>query len=278
MITQEYEQFKLFILDDNSPGDEAEKYIKNVNDSRITYEKNFKRLGIPGNFEKARKTGGSKWIIFLGQDDVLKPNFLSELNKIITANPELVLIQGKTEVIDEDGNLKNTIIDFVKRVIYNVLRIFSKSTQSANLVTNEKGFNAILVGNFFYFPTIAWNRDKVLDHKFRLDLEINLDFDLLLQILKLDGCFAISRKILAQYRRHGESASSKKLQMYRRLLEERDYFNDFLRNNSKSLSRIRILLIWLKLSNRLFCLYMTLQFLRSKDFAEAKNFMKLSVS
>jgi glycosyltransferase involved in cell wall biosynthesis len=278
VIKQEYKFFNLFVLDDNSPDNGAETHILNLNDTRIKYIKNSNRLGLPRNFEQARNTGESTWVVFLGQDDVLLPNYLTEMNKVITEYSNVVLIQGATEVIDQNGLPSTNLVDFTKKRISNQLKKTSQSMQNMNLISNQNGLTAMFIGNFFYFPTILWNRAIISQHSFRLDLEINLDLDMLIKVLFSGQYFAITKKEVAKYRRHSQSESSKKSGMFQRLMEERTYLNSFARENLSSLTKSQLFLVKLKISNSVFCLYMSFQAFRSRELKNAKKFFVLCFS
>ena len=82
-IDQDFNQcYEIVIIDDNEKDDKNLEIIKRINDSKVIYYQNTKRLGLFGNWNRCIETARSKYIVFLHDDDKLLPNNLHVLFEI----------------------------------------------------------------------------------------------------------------------------------------------------------------------------------------------------
>ncbi len=76
VLSQDYDNFELIIVDDNSK-DNTEEIISKIKDSRIKFYKNDVNLGYSKNLEKCRQKATGDIIYLMGQDDILAEGSLS---------------------------------------------------------------------------------------------------------------------------------------------------------------------------------------------------------
>lgn len=109
ILAQTYEDFELIIIDDHSPED-IKSIVEQFNDKRICYIRNEKNCGaidVVDNWNKCLSHANGEWIICIGDDDKLLPNCLKEYNQLIETHPNVNVVHGWTEIIDENSNFKS---------------------------------------------------------------------------------------------------------------------------------------------------------------------------
>jgi glycosyltransferase involved in cell wall biosynthesis len=92
VLGQTLTDWQLIVCDDCSSDDTVailEEYAKA--DSRITFQRNERRLGMNGNIKKAAESGNGKYLKMLCSDDWLEPRALEILCKFMEENPAVVL-------------------------------------------------------------------------------------------------------------------------------------------------------------------------------------------
>jgi len=104
ILNQTYQNFEIVIIDD-SPDDETENAIREINDKRIKYIKNEIRAG----FIRAKNQGvkeaseKSRYIAFLDDDDEWMPLFLEKTIKILKEKKDIVVVSSYAELRDQKG-------------------------------------------------------------------------------------------------------------------------------------------------------------------------------
>lgn len=76
ILSQDFNNFELIIVDDNSK-DNTEEIVSKIKDPRIKFFKNDVNLGYPKNLEKCRQKAEGDIIYLMGQDDILAEGALS---------------------------------------------------------------------------------------------------------------------------------------------------------------------------------------------------------
>jgi glycosyltransferase involved in cell wall biosynthesis len=100
-LAQTFQDFEI-IVTDNSTNDLSEKMIQRLNDPRIRYFKNEKNLGPCGNTNRATELATGKYIKFLMDDDLLKPQCLEKMVEALERNPTAGVAMAPMELIDEN--------------------------------------------------------------------------------------------------------------------------------------------------------------------------------
>lgn len=109
VINQSYKNIELIIVDnaseDNSV-EEIENWLKNY--THVKFIKNKSNLGITQSFNRAVKYASGSFLMDLSTDDVLLENCVEDLLKEFSINPNVSLVFGNTNVIDENDNILNS--------------------------------------------------------------------------------------------------------------------------------------------------------------------------
>ena len=277
VLNQTYKNFRILVVDDCSPNKEVFEMIESLRDTRITHIRNEKNLGLARNFEHALQLVRSDWFLMLGEDDRLHPNYLNTLSAITLEFPDTALIQPRVEIIDSIGSKIYPLADKIKSMIFFVAKKTSTTQKCAerNFVTgDQKIIPWLLVGNFFYFPTILWRTEVIKQYGFNTDYSLTLDLDLILRLLSGGESAGFVSTTLAQYRRHALSASNNPSNLIARLWEEKNMIETFVESLGKG-QTVRIL-GRLRLTGRLHSLYLLISELTKFRFDSSRQFFMLT--
>ncbi|HEX8237207.1 MAG TPA: glycosyltransferase family A protein [Abditibacteriaceae bacterium] len=102
VLAQTFNDFELAVLDDCST-DKSIDWLRRQNDARICIYSSEQRLGIVGNWARAAGIPKAPFTTILGQDDLLHPNYLQVMNKLIERHPDAGLYHAHFRFIDENG-------------------------------------------------------------------------------------------------------------------------------------------------------------------------------
>ncbi|MCH5175522.1 MAG: glycosyltransferase [Prevotellaceae bacterium] len=106
-LAQTYKDFELIIVDDASPEDII-GIVGRFDDDRIRYYRNEKNCGaidVVDNWNICLSYARGEYIICMGDDDRLPPCCLEEYARMIEEYPEIGLLHGWTEIIDEHSKI-----------------------------------------------------------------------------------------------------------------------------------------------------------------------------
>ena len=220
VLEQDDRRWLLTISDDGPPAPELEAWVAAQGDPRIVYGRNATRLGLNRNFQRCLELATAPYVVLMGADDRLLPNYVTAVAEAAERFPDAAWIQPRVRVIDEAGRPTSTLADRVKA------RIEPAIPPGGLLLGGEELARSLLVGVWMYFPAVAFRRDAVLRHGFREGYDVVLDLDLYLRML-VDGASAAYTDALAfEYRRHGASVSSSEVMTGARFAEDRAFFQE----------------------------------------------------
>lgn len=106
-LTQTYSDFEIIIVDDASPED-LKAVVGQFSDIRIRYYRNEKNCGalhVVDNWNICLGYATGEYVICMGDDDKLLPNCLEEYSKLIKRYPNIGLLHGWTEIINENSQV-----------------------------------------------------------------------------------------------------------------------------------------------------------------------------
>ncbi len=218
VLGQTNENWRLTIIDDNYPGDAAKKYCKSIKDKRVRYIKNNKNLGITNNFNKCVRLAKSKYVMIMGCDDELMPNYTE---RTLSNIGEADFYQPGVDVIDSRGKKYLPVGDRIKKIL---------QPKKSGIYYGEKLASSLCIGNWLYFPSITWKTETIRKYGFNKSYTIVQDVYLELSIIKDGGTLYFDKEISFRYRRHAKSMSSTgKGKAGKRFEEEEDVYMNFAR-------------------------------------------------
>lgn len=230
VLSQDDTDFRFTIVDDGYPDDTLPAYFKELveSDDRVRYYRNEENLGANGNYKKCVSLVEHDIVVIMGADDIMLPNYVGTVRKAFQ-DPAVSIVQPGVEVIDENGSVYAPLGDKVKQYLRR--RLVGKASEA--IVSGEAVAESLLVGDWLYFPSVAWRSDAVKKHDFRPQYDVVQDLALAIDIILSGGKMAVLDTVCFQYRRHRESDSSVRALDGRRFAEERAFFDECVQDFSR---------------------------------------------
>ncbi|MBD3926655.1 glycosyltransferase [Nocardioides cavernae] len=211
--------WRLVVVDDCYPDPTVPEFFETLDDPRIRYVRNDTNLGITDNYRRCLDLASESWIVFLGCDDLMLPDYVATMTAAIADAPEQVhVIQPGVRVVDERGGAVKPLVDRVKR------RFFAPRVTESLILSGERLATSLLRGNWTYWPSLALRTEVVRAHPFLDGLPLVQDLALLVDMSLSGSQMLVLPDEVFAYRRHSASASSATVVDGGRFAGERDYF------------------------------------------------------
>ncbi|QQQ79838.1 glycosyltransferase family 2 protein [Saccharothrix sp. 6-C] len=220
VIAQDDDNWRLTVIDDSVTDNDLPAWFDALRDDRVRYRRNHRNLGINANFQQCLDLAEHDFLVVMGSDDALLPNYVGTIRRTAQRYPDADVVQAGVEVIDRDGNVVKPLTDRVKRNLY------APDTSTPKVMAGEDLVVSLLRGNWTYFPSLCWRREALKDLGFRPGLSVVLDLALMLDLLERGGRLVVVPDLCFQYRRHDASVSSSLASLGGRFTEEHDFFLD----------------------------------------------------
>ena len=104
ILSQTYTDFNCIILE-NSSTDGTLEWLQSVTDDRIMIISSDKLLTIEENWGRITGVNKNEFITLIGHDDILYPNFLEVMDRLVQLYPEASLYHAHFNFIDANGNI-----------------------------------------------------------------------------------------------------------------------------------------------------------------------------
>jgi glycosyltransferase involved in cell wall biosynthesis len=219
VIAQSDRDWRLTVVDDGQePG--VPEWFAQLGDDRVRYERNESNLGATRNYQKCLGLAEFEYLVLMGTDDIMLPNYVASLRSVQEEYPGVGMIQPGVEVINGAGQVTSTLADEVKR------RLYAPKVDGRVLMGGEELATSLLRGCWFYFPSICWRTDAIRKVNFRDGLDIIQDLALVIDLIQLGEQMAVDSTVCFQYRRHAVSLSATGALAGTRFTEARNYFID----------------------------------------------------
>lgn len=214
VIAQTEQNWKMLIVDDCYPSDEAQKYFSKIKDDRITYYRHKENMGLVRNFNYVLDQATADYCVIFGCDDLLLPTYLeTALSKI----GESDMYQPGVNVIDENDKVYLPTADRLKKFL---------RPKGAGLHSGENVATSLCSGNWIYFPSILWRTSTLKKYGFDNTKGNTQDVIAELSIIRDGGSIYVDDEVTFLYRRSAASFSSK-AKGGTRFTEERQTYLDF---------------------------------------------------
>ena len=102
ILSQQYADFNFIILD-NASTDGTLEWLQSLRDERIKIIPSYTPLTIEENWGRIKDIDKNEFITLIGHDDILYPDFLTIIDKLVLANPQASLYHTHFNFIDADG-------------------------------------------------------------------------------------------------------------------------------------------------------------------------------
>lgn len=101
-LAQTFSDFEI-VITDNSENDQTKRMIGQFNEPRIRYHRNERNIGGPQNAAKALSLSRGKYIKWLMDDDLMKPEFLALTVAALEKHPTAGVAMAPMDLIDMQG-------------------------------------------------------------------------------------------------------------------------------------------------------------------------------
>lgn len=212
----------IVIIDSMEDKEMIFKNLKNKYKEKVTVLKNEENLGVAKSRNKATKLATGDYIVFLDQDDNLDENYFFDINKSITENSQVILVNG---YICNKANGKKAPLYYVKP------KLKRKTFLRANKISTpgQVIFSKSIIDNDFF--TGCSEEFKGAD-----DWAAYVNMFLNNPNLRIDY---ISNKLF-YYNLHGNNYSNNWQELNSSAIETSRYFIDKVQNNEKKILQKRI--------------------------------------
>lgn len=219
VLRQTHTNWHLQVFDDCYPSREPADFFASLDDTRITYYRHEKNIGITKNFNYSLAAATADYCIIMGCDDMLLPDYL---RIALLHIGEADFYQPMVEVVDDNDVAYLPIADRMKRWL---------RPKQGGMLSGEKLATSLCHGNWLYFPSILWKTTTLRKYGFDTRYKIVEDVVVELSIIKDGGMLSLDNATTFQYRRSTKSLSSKeKSKGGVRFTEEADVYNDFAKD------------------------------------------------
>jgi glycosyltransferase involved in cell wall biosynthesis len=213
VLAQTEKDWRLLIIDDCYPSDEAQKYYAKFADKRVTYHRHPKNLGLVRNYNYGIDQATADYCVIMGCDDMMLPNYLETALKHIG---DADIYQPAVNVIDSSDQIYLPTADRIKKML---------RPHKAGAYGGESIAASLCHGNWTYFPALLWKTATLKKWKFDTDKPNTHDLVTQLNIIGAGGKMFVDTTVTFQYRRSAVSFSSK-AKAGTRFKEEADIYNE----------------------------------------------------
>ncbi len=158
--------YEILVVDNEFDKNDTLKYISKIKAMNISYYKNTKNIGMFGNWNRCVELARGDWIAFLHDDDLLFPNYLQTIERLIVRKNNIGCIASRfVSYKQKDFSDKFKINKIKKYKYYNYFR--DKLIQFYSIdseLFNYNVYNAATCGTIFkkkYLLSIGGFNEKL---------------------------------------------------------------------------------------------------------------------
>ncbi len=276
VINQDYKNFSIMVIDDGTKDNRVVQLINSLQDNRITLIQNENNLGLSRNFEFARTQASADFLVFLGQDDILQPDYISTVLPWISSSDSIAIAQPNVRIIDAFGKERVGLSDYVKKLLHKTAWFFGQTSflngQKGSIISGRRAAGLLLLGDFLYFPTIMWRASAM--KSFDVSRGITLDYRMLIDVLDDKNDLLLIDANCANYRRHDRSASMIPSNLINRIKEERETHRFFSNHFFVRKSMILRFINFMRITHRFHVLQIIFSTAVRRDWANMTRALK----
>lgn len=209
------QHWRLLVSDDGYPDPHVREWFATLSDERIVYTRNDLNLGANGNFRKCLEMVTADYVVVMGADDVMHPDYISVVRRYLESDSNVSIVQPQVRIIDGEGDVIKPLAD----------RIKARIRPPAGRHSGEEICAGLMAGNWLYFPAVMWRTADVKSVGFRDGLNVAQDLGLAIDVLKGGATLLAIDDVLLDYRRHAGGDSTVRALSGNRFIEERAFFD-----------------------------------------------------
>lgn len=201
VLAQTHQNYELFIVDDCSTDDTPE-VVKSFKDERIIYYRQPVNVGMVRNWGEALRLARSEYIIFLSDDDQLRPHFIANRLRRMAHDPSLIVVFSKYDIRDREGNLVGT----------------HNENLNAEMTFDSMGLLRAALSRQWFVGASMYRKvavRKVWDLIAKDDLVLDLALNVQLSVGELGKGMYIAENDFLMVSHPGQNSQAKRAQVYR---------------------------------------------------------------
>lgn len=214
----------LLAIRDDGERDEARAVVDGLgltDDPRVSCVRNASNLGMVANWNLCLDAVETPLATLLHADDALGPSYVRTMRALAGANPDDTAFFCEARIIDESGNQRFSLADWIKR-FYLPARAASGDSFS---LSGESALEALMAGNFIMCPTLCFRLDKLAGRRFDASHQQVQDLEFTSRLLMDGDTLVGTRRIHYAYRRHAAGATALQSESLLRFQEELALFD-----------------------------------------------------
>jgi len=195
-LAQTYSPIEVLISDDG-PGTEIGPWAQTLaqKDARVRYQKNARNLGLAGNWNAIVDAARGEWLVLIGDDDRLLPDFLEKLTALI--QPEVSVLFSNHYLIDEQGRR-------LEEASRRQTSTYARDQLPAGLLVQPESW---VWRNTVPVTSALLRTSEARRLRFKADLNTP-EIELFLRLAREGAGFAFCPEYLAEYRTHSQSTTT----------------------------------------------------------------------
>jgi len=104
VLAQNYCDLEILFIDNNST-DGTREILETIKDDRVRIIRNATTLSIYDNWNRAVRESRGVFVKLVCADDLLEPDCIAAQVAVLEENPDVKLVSGRTDFIDDEGEL-----------------------------------------------------------------------------------------------------------------------------------------------------------------------------
>jgi len=110
VLAQTDPRWRLTVVDDGTaPG--VPEWFAELAHPQVRYQRNPRNLGVSGNFQRCLDLAEHDYLVMMGCDDVMLPNYVATVHGLLERYPDATIVQPGVEVIGSDGAPIRSLVD-----------------------------------------------------------------------------------------------------------------------------------------------------------------------
>ena len=168
----DFNNYDIIIVDNNPESDsEVETLMNQYNNSIVSYYKNRENIGGCNNWNRLYTLAKGEWVVMLHDDDLLLPNYLEVIDKLVSKLPEFKVFYQSFQKLKLGGSV-NFGADHPKKIIIGIVNengfLFNNIIGAPiGMCINKKSFFEIGGFSEKYLPPIDYEFYTKVSHYFK---------------------------------------------------------------------------------------------------------------
>jgi glycosyltransferase involved in cell wall biosynthesis len=199
VLAQDSSNWLCIVCDDAGPDSEsAEQVMKRIGDSRISFRRNSKNLGLAGNWNTCLDAAPTDLVAILHADDELGPAYCRSMLKMSEESPQCSLLFCGASIIDSQSQKIFSLVDVMKT-------LFRPGPMKIANLAGEFALRSLIAGNYIMCPTVCYRKSMIGAERFDPAWKMVLDLEFYLRLLVKGHSIGGTNERHYRYRRHSES-------------------------------------------------------------------------